>query len=244
MEKTLSRELSTANKIIQKAQQERRQLLEPEAKELIKIFGIKTTKNIIAFSVSDAVQAADTIGYPVAMKIVSPDIIHKTDAGGVRLMIRDDEGVRTAYTGIIENVKKNIPEARIVGTLVSEMAEPSTEVIIGGLRDPQFGPAVMFGIGGIFVEIFKDVSFRIAPVEKDEALDMIQDIKGYKLLEGYRGTEVLDVPALVKTISHVSTIMTSIECIKEIDLNPIFVYPKGIMAVDARIILNHALYRS
>lgn len=234
---TNSREI--AHNIIQKAfQQERYHLLEPEAKEIIRAFGITTTKNIIASSVSDAVRAAVSIGYPVVLKIVSPDISHKTDIGGVKLNIQDSEGVKTAYEEITGNVKKIQPDARVYGVLVSEMAAPSTEVIVGGLRDPQFGPAVMFGLGGILVEVFKDVSFRIAPVEEYEALDMIYDIKGVALLEGFRHTEPLDVSALTQTIVCVSNIMVSLENIKEIDLNPILVYPKGIKVVDARIIIG------
>ncbi len=228
-----------ARNIIQNAlQQERYQLLEPEAKELVGTFGITTTTNIIAYSGKDAVQAAVSIGYPVVMKIVSPDVTHKTEIGGVKLNIQDSEGARTAYEEIMGNVKKMQPDARIHGVLVSEMAAPSTEVIVGGLRDPQFGPAVMFGLGGIFVEVFKDVSFRIAPVEEYEALDMIYDIKGVALLEGFRRAEALDISALTQVIVCVSDIMTSLENIKEIDLNPILVYPRGIKAVDARIIIG------
>lgn len=234
---TNSRE--AAHTIIQKAfQQERHLLLEPEAKEIIRAFGITATRDTIASSASEAVKAAVSIGHPVVLKIVSPDISHKTDIGGVKLAVQDEEGVRTAYEEIIGNVKKIQPDARIYGVLVSEMAMPSTEVIVGGLRDPQFGPAVMFGLGGIFVEIFKDVSFRIAPVEEYEALDMIYDIKGVALLEGFRHTESLDIPALVQTIVSVSDIMVSLENIKEIDLNPVLVYPKGIKVVDARMIIG------
>ncbi|MFN3533418.1 MAG: acetate--CoA ligase family protein [Candidatus Brocadia sp.] len=224
--------------IIQKALlQNRYELLEPEAKEFIETFGISTTKHIVTTSRADVIHAAASIGYPVVLKIVSPDISHKTDVGGVKLGIKDDEGVRDAYDEIIRSVKKMQPDARIEGILVQEMATPSTEVIVGGLRDPQFGPAVMFGLGGIFVEVFKDVSFRIAPVEEYEALDMIHEIKGVKVLKGFRGMEAADISALVQTIVQVSDIMVSVEEIKEIDLNPVLVYSKGVKAVDARIIL-------
>jgi len=228
----------TAQDIIQKALlQKRYELLEPEAKELIETFGIKTTRHIVTSSNEEAIQAARSIGYPVVLKIVSSDISHKTDVGGVKLGIKDDEGVRDAYDEIIKNIEERQPAARIHGILVQEMATPSTEVIVGGLRDPQFGPAVMFGLGGIFVEVFKDVSFRIAPVEEYEALDMIHDVKGAKVLKGFRNREAADISALAQTIIQVSDIMVSIEEIKEIDLNPVLVYPKGIKAVDARIIL-------
>ncbi|MDO8142165.1 MAG: acetate--CoA ligase family protein [Candidatus Brocadiales bacterium] len=230
-----------ARNIIQNALQKKRyELLEPEAKELIEDFGITTTRHAVTSSVKEAILTATSIGYPVVLKIVSPDISHKTDVGGVEVGIRDDAGVKIAYEETMKNVKKKMPDARIDGILIEEMATPSTEVIVGGLRDPQFGPAVMFGLGGIFVEIYKDVSFRIAPLEECEALDMIQEIKGSKVLKGFRNTEPLDITALAQTILKVSNIMVSLEEIKEIDLNPVLVYPKGIKAVDARIILSRS----
>lgn len=231
-----------ARQIIQKAvQQKQYQLLEPQAKELIKAFEIPTTKHSLVYSVKEAILAANSIGYPVVMKVVSPDVLHKTDYGGVRLNVRNDDEVEYGYEEILKNVKKKAPDARITGILVEEMATPSTEVIIGGLRDPQFGPAVMFGIGGIFVEIYKDASFRIAPVDEFEAIDMINEIKGAKILKGFRGAEAVDIAALAQAIVHVSDIMVSIDEIKEIDLNPVFVYSKGINAVDVRIILSECI---
>jgi len=239
MDKLLTNNINAAHTIVQKALlQKRFELLEPESKELIEIFGIPTTRRTVATSPADAVKAATAIGYPVVLKIVSPDISHKTDVGGVKVGINSDEGVRVAYEEIIGNVKKRQPDARINGILVEEMAKASTEVIVGGLRDPQFGPAVMFGLGGIFVEVFKDVSFRIAPIEEHEALDMINEVKGAKILKGFRNTEALDISTLAQTIMHVSDMMVSIEEIKEIDLNPVIVYPRGVNAVDARIIIR------
>ncbi len=239
MDKLLTNNINATHTIVQKALlQKRFELLEPESKELIEIFGIPTTRRTVATSPADAVKAATAIGYPVVLKIVSPDISHKTDVGGVKVGINSDEGVRVAYEEIIDNVKKKQPDARINGILVEEMAKASTEVIVGGLRDPQFGPAVMFGLGGIFVEVFKDVSFRIAPIEEHEALDMINEVKGAKILKGFRNTEALDIPTLAQTIMHVSDMMVSIEEIKEIDLNPVIVYPQGVKSVDARIIIR------
>jgi len=228
-----------ARDIIQNALQNKRyKLLEPESKELIAAFGITTARHTVTASVKEAIQAATSIGYPIVLKIVSPDISHKTDVGGVKVGIKDAEGVKAAYEEIMKNVNIKKPDARIEGILVEEMATPSTEVIIGGLRDPQFGPAVMFGLGGIFVEIYKDVSFRIAPLEEYDAIDMIHEIKGSKILKGFRNTESLDITSVAQTILKVSNIMVSIEEIKEIDLNPVLVYPKGVKAVDARIILS------
>ncbi len=239
MDKLLTNNINAAHTIVQKALlQKRFELLEPESKELIEIFGIPTTRRTVATSAADAVKAATAIGYPVVLKIVSPDISHKTDVSGVKVGINSDEGVRVAYEEIMENVKTRLPDARIHGILVEEMARASTEVIVGGLRDPQFGPAVMFGLGGIFVEVFKDVSFRIAPIEEHEALDMINEVKGAKILKGFRNTEALDISTLAQTIMHVSDMMVSIEEIKEIDLNPVIVYPQGVKSVDARIIIR------
>ena len=228
-----------ARDIIQNALQNKRyKLLEPESKELIAAFGITTARHTVTASVKEAIQAATSIGYPIVLKIVSPDISHKTDVGGVKVGIKDAEGVKAAYEEIMKNVNIKKPDARIEGILVEEMATPSTEVIVGGLRDPQFGPAVMFGLGGIFVEVYKDVSFRIAPLEEYDAIDMIHEIKGSKILKGFRNTESLDITSVAQTILKVSNMMVSVEEIKEIDLNPVLVYPKGVKAVDARIILS------
>lgn len=235
----LSKNTKIIENIIQKALlQNRYELLEPEAKEFIEACGINTTKQRMTSSREEAIQAARSMGYPVVLKIVSPDISHKTEVGGVKLGIQDDKGVVNAYDEIMRDVTIRQPGARIHGIIVQEMATPSTEVIVGGLRDPQFGPAVMFGLGGIFVEVFKDVSFRIAPVEEYEARDMIRQIKGAEVLKGFRNRKAADISALVQTIVQVSDIMVTIEEVKEIDLNPILVYPIGLKAVDARIILN------
>ncbi|MCF6150405.1 MAG: acetyl-CoA synthetase [Candidatus Kuenenia sp.] len=227
-------------KIIHNAlEQDRHELLEPEAKQLIGAYGIITSRYAVASTVPEAVRAANSIKYPVVLKIVSPDISHKTDAGGIILNIQNDKEVEDAYEKILQNVNKTFLDARIHGILVEEMATPSTEIIVGGLRDPQFGPAVMFGLGGTFVELFKDVSFRIAPIEEYEALDMIHEVKGSKLLSGFRNAAPLDIPEICNIIIRVSDIMVSLEKIKEIDLNPILVYPKGTKTVDARIILTN-----
>lgn len=213
-------------------------MLEPEARELAKAFGITTPEYRVATSPGDALLAAAAIGFPVVLKIVSPNIIHKSDIGGVKVCINDKKGVVAAYTEIMDNVQKNCPDATIRGVIVSAMALPAPEVIIGGLRDPQFGPAVMFGMGGVFVEIFKDISFRIAPLEEYEALEMIGEVKVSDILKGFRNSKALDISALAQTILKVSEIMISLLEIKEIDLNPILVYPKGVKAVDVRVILN------
>lgn len=239
MGKILKSNINIAQNIIQNALHRKQYtLLEPEAMQIIRAYGIPVPAYIMVSSPEEAIQAASFIGYPVVLKIVSPEIVHKTDAGGVKSGINSDKGVKVAYNEIIENIKRKIPKAGICGVLVEEMAESSIEIIVGGLRDPQFGPVVMFGMGGIFVEVFRDVSFRIVPVDEHEALDMIRDVKGARVLKGIRGQKPLDIYAVIATILRVSDIMVTLEEIQEIDINPIFVYPEGVKAVDAKIILK------
>jgi len=182
-------------------------------------------------------EAAHEIGFPVALKIVSPQVLHKSDAGGVVLDVSDDE-LGASYDLIIDRVKKNVPGAEILGVLVEEMAPPGVEVIIGATRDPQFGPTVMFGVGGILTEIIKDVSFRVAPFGHDEAVKMMGEIKSHKVLEGARGMPVVDKVVLAKIIVKISTIMLENPGIKAIDLNPVMAYWDAAKIVDARIILG------
>lgn len=232
--------MEKAKEIVNKAIALKRSLLEPEAKNLLGSIGIPTPRSGIAENMEEAVRIAESIGYPVVLKVISPQIIHKTDVGGVITGAKNKTDVKRDYSTIIENIKRKNPEAEIIGILVEKMVSPSTEVIIGGLRDSQFGPAVMFGLGGIFTEILKDVSFRLAPIKKEEAFEMMEDLKGYPLLNGYRGRSPLDMESLSHAIVAVSEIMAMIEDIQEIDLNPIFLYTKGLIAVDARIILKIA----
>ncbi len=177
----------------------RKYLLENEAKEVCSIYGIPVTKFKIARSKEEAIKCANEIGYPVVFKILSPDIIHKTDVGGVILNIENEEEAKRAYDELMSNVKKRVPSARIIGVFVQEMAPEGTEVIVGAIKDPQFGPTLMFGLGGIFVEILKDVTFRIAPVTEDEAKEMIREIKGYPIIKGYRGKPPCDENAIIDT---------------------------------------------
>ena len=216
----------------------RKHLLEPEAKTVCAAYNIPVTRFMVAENEKQAVEFAEQIGYPVVLKIVSPDIIHKFDVGGVILNLNSQAEVQNAYNRIIENVKKNKPEARILGVLVQEMAPPSTEVIVGAIKDPQFGPALMFGLGGIFVEVLKDVTFRIAPITEVDAREMISEVKAYPLLKGYRGQPPADIDTLVKILLNTSRLVMEHPEIKEIDLNPILVYSRGAKTVDARIILE------
>lgn len=216
----------------------RKALLETEAKTVCMEYGIPVTRFELAKAETDAVKLAEGIGYPVVLKIVSPDIIHKSDVGGVKIDLKNAQEVGTAYKQILANVKRHSPKVQICGILVQEMAPQSTEIIVGAIKDPQFGPAVMFGLGGVFVEVLKDVTFRIAPITKEEACEMVCEVKAYPLLKGYRNTPKADIDAIVEILLDASRLVMEHPEIKELDLNPIIVYEHGAKTVDARIILE------
>jgi acetyl-CoA synthetase (ADP-forming) len=201
-------------------------------------YGISVTKFNVAKNEKEAAEFAAATGFPVVLKIVSPEIIHKSDAGGVIVNLKTKEEVQAAYNKILQNVKAYKPDANIVGILVQEMAPSSTEVIIGAVKDPQFGQTIMFGLGGIFVELLKDVTFRVAPIDEQEAAEMVVGVKAFPLLNGYRGAKPADVKAIVNLLLCVSKLVMDHPEIKELDLNPILVYPQGAKTVDARIILE------
>ena len=231
--------MNQTSKIINQAKKEgRKALLEPEAKTICMEYDIPVTKFKVALNENEAANYACEIGYPVVLKIVSPDIIHKSDAGGVIVNLKTPGEVTEAYKKILENVKKYNASAKIVGILVQEMAPQSTEVIVGAIKDPQFGQTLMFGLGGIFVEVLKDVSFRIAPITPDDAEEMITELKAYPLLKGYRNTPPADIDALISILCNTSRLVMDHPEIKELDLNPVMAYQKGAETVDARIILE------
>lgn len=231
--------MNKVSEIIAKARKQGRKfLLEPEAKTICIEYGIPTTKFMLAKTPEEAVEYAEKIGYPAVLKIVSPDVIHKFDVGGVILNLKSPQEVRKAYNKILENVKKHKPNAKIIGVLVQEMAPPSTEVIVGAIKDPQFGQTLMFGLGGIFVEILKDVAFRIAPITKEEAEEMIREIRAYPVLKGYRNMPPADIQAIIQILINTSKLVMDYPEIQELDLNPIMVYEKGAKTVDARVILE------
>ena len=231
--------MSTVSEILNKVKKEKRKfLLEPEAKTVCMRCGIPVTNFKVAKNEAEAVKFAEEIGYPIVLKIVSPDIIHKSDVGGVVVGLKTAKDVRNAYKQILGSIKKHKADAKIVGVLVQEMAPSSTEVIVGAIKDPQFGPAVMFGLGGIFVEVLKDVTFRVAPITVDEAREMITEVKAYPLLKGYRNQPPADIEAIVQILLNTSRLVMEHQEIKELDLNPIMVYEKGAKTVDARIILE------
>jgi len=231
--------LTQTKKIINHAKKEgRKALLEPEAKIICSEYGIPVTKFRVALNQKEASKFADEIGYPVVLKIVSPDIIHKSDAGGVMVNLKTSTEVAEGYNKILENIKKYKADAKIAGVLVQEMAPNSIEVIVGAIKDPQFGQTVMFGLGGIFVEILKDVNFRIAPLNVDDAKEMITELKAYPLLKGFRNTPPSDIDTLVSILCNTSRLVMDNPEIKELDLNPVLAYQNGAKTVDARIILE------
>jgi len=213
-------------------------LTEVESKELLKKAGIPVVEAKLARSKKEAVSLSREMGFPVVLKISSPDVVHKSDSGGVKLGLANAAQVGKAYSQIISSIRQAYPEARIDGVSVQTMAPPGVEVIVGMTKDPQFGPVLMFGLGGILVEVLKDVSFRIVPVSERDGREMIKEIKGYPLLQGYRGQKPASIPALEQLIVKVSQFVEKNPQIKELDLNPIFAYPDRAVAVDARIILE------
>jgi acetate---CoA ligase (ADP-forming) subunit beta len=213
-------------------------LTEVESKELLSKAGIPVVEAKLARSKREAISISKELGFPVVLKISSPDVIHKSDSGGVKLGLANGAQVGKAYSDIMSSIKKAFPKAVIEGVSVQRMAPPGVEVIVGMSKDAQFGPVLMFGLGGILVEVLKDVSFRIVPVSERDAGEMIREIKGYPVLEGYRGQEPASIPALEKLIVKVSSFVEKNPQIKELDLNPVFAYPDNAVAVDARIILE------
>jgi acyl-CoA synthetase (NDP forming) len=225
------------HRIIQRAKKEKRSLLETEAKELLREYGIPVPDFKLIKSEDEIAGLAKEINFPIVMKIVSPDIIHKSDAGGVKVGVKDEEDARTAYQEIVSKAIKYNKKAQICGIIAYKIIPQETEIIIGMMKDPHFGPVIMFGLGGIFVEVLKDISFRILPIEERDAEGMITEIKGYEILKGIRGEPPRDIQAIEEVLMKVSKLTMENPEIKEIDLNPVFVFDKGLQVVDARMIL-------
>lgn len=225
--------------IISQARQENRTVLtEIEAKKILAEAGISCTETLLAATREDAVALAERIGYPVVLKISSVDITHKSDAGGVKVNLKDKAAVEKAYDDIMDSARAKFPDADIEGISVQGMARMGTEIIMGMIKDASFGPVVMFGLGGVLVEVLKDVSFRIVPIDKADAQEMTSEIQGKKLLEGYRGQDPADVPCLQEMLVKLSDFVNGTPGIEEIDMNPVFAYKDGAVVVDARIILS------
>jgi acyl-CoA synthetase (NDP forming) len=225
--------------ILNRAREEKRTVLtEIEAKLILGEAGIACTDTRLAVDKAQAVAMCEEIGYPVVLKISSVEITHKSDAGGVKVNLKDGAAVEAAYDEIMASCQAAYPEADIEGVAVQGMAKMGTEIIMGMIRDDSFGPVVMFGLGGVLVEVLKDVSFRIVPIEKIDAVEMIEEIKGKKLLDGYRGQDPVDIACLQEILVKLSNFVDHTPGIEEIDMNPVFAYKEGATVVDARIILT------
>ncbi len=210
-------------------------LNEQEARELLARYGVPLNESRAARGADEAAEAARHIGFPVAVKALSGKIVHKSDLGLVELNVNNPGEASRAAGRILAAARKIDPAA---GVLVSAMAPPGVEVIVGGKRDPQFGPTILFGLGGIFVEIFRDISVRVAPVDRPIAMDMIDDVKGYAVLKGARGRKGVDLEALAVILVAASRLMMERDEVLELDMNPVMAYEKGAIAVDARALLR------
>ncbi|MQF48814.1 acetyl-CoA synthetase [SAR202 cluster bacterium AC-647-N09_OGT_505m] len=230
--------MTTAD-VLQKARQDGRALLtEVESKELIQGTGIPIVETRLARSKSQAVSISRELGLPVVLKIVSPDVVHKSDVGGVKIGLSSLGQVRTAYDDILSSTRAAVPSASIQGVSVQKMADPGVEVIIGATKDPQFGHVIMFGLGGVLVELLRDVSLRLVPLTARDARLMIREIRSLPMLQGFRQYPPCDLEKLEEAILNLSHFLEKHPEIKELDLNPILCYPKGLVAVDARVVLE------
>lgn len=230
-----------AEKIFTKAKEKSEaNLTTEETREVLSAYGFSLPQRIVTETSREAISAANSLGYPVVMKIVSPDILHKSDVGGVKVGITEKSQVARSFEDLISNAKRFMPEALIMGVTVEEMIVPGKEVVLGSSRDPSFGPLLMFGLGGIYVEVLKDVSFRIAPLTFSEAELMIKEIRSYPILKGVRGEEPSDLIAVRESLLRLSQLVTDFSEILEIDINPLMVLPagKGAVVIDSRLTIK------
>jgi len=234
-------DLQSAKRVIDGAKDDGRYAIgDSEAWDILKAYGLKIPTSNLAKTADEAVELAAEIGYPVVMKIASPDILHKTDVGGVKVGLESADQVRDAFDLMIYRTERYLPEAEIWGCQVQEMAPPGgLEVLIGMNRDPQFGPLVTFGLGGIYVEALKDVTFRVAPFTKLDAEAMLSEIRSKALLEGVRGKPAVDKKAIVDVLLRMGQLVQDFPEIAEFDINPLIVYPndQGAIAIDMRLVL-------
>jgi 4-hydroxybutyryl-CoA synthetase (ADP-forming) len=218
----------------------RQNLTEDEGYDVLESYGFKTPKLILSTSEQECVEASKNLGYPVVLKVSSKDIVHKSDAGGVKVGLSNDDQVRAGFNAILQNAKRYKPSANIKGILVQEMVKNGKEIILGSKQDPLFGPIVMVGLGGVYVEILKDVVFRLAPLNEKEASEMVHSIKALNLLKGARGEKPSDIPAIIESLQRLSQLVTDFPKIGEIDINPLLVLEegKGARTLDVRISLQ------
>lgn len=226
--------------LLKRAYQENRDLLLPETGELLQAYGIPMVRGLTASTAEEAIHAAREIGFPVVMKVISKEISHKSDVGGVQLNLRSSEGVQGAYGDMHARLQRNFPGAKIEGMLIQPMITGGRELIVGGRQDEQFGPVVLVGWGGIFVEIFGEFSVRIAPISRSQATEMIEELRGAAILRGIRGDKPADVQAVAEVILRISQLLNDFPEIQEIDLNPlrVFAAQEGCLALDGRVILK------
>jgi acyl-CoA synthetase (NDP forming) len=217
-----------------------RALLEPDAVHLLTSYEIPYPDHALARDADQATQIAEALGWPVVLKVVSADVSHKSDAGGVLVGLDCASQVREGYATVVERVLAAVPEASIEGVLVCKQSPPGLEVIVGALNDLTFGPTVMFGLGGIFAEVLQDVSFRVAPLSRYDAEEMIREIRGYPLLSGVRGQAPVDIAALAGLLQSVSRLVTEQIGVEELDLNPVRIFEHGLLVLDARVVVRDA----
>ena len=211
---------------------------EIESKKLLKEAGIPVVETRLSRTKDEVVEISREIGFPVALKVISPDVVHKSDIGGVKVGLTDTSQVSKAIDEIYSGVEKNVAGARIEGISVQKMAQPGVEIIIGMNEDAQFGPVIMFGLGGVMVEALRDVSFRVIPITAWDAAEMIHEIRGFSLLKGFRGQEPVDIQLLAKLLTMVSKLVEKNPQIKELDINPLIISGREAVAVDARILVE------
>jgi acyl-CoA synthetase (NDP forming) len=214
----------------------RTSLTAPEAKAVADAYGIPVPKEGVATSAADAAKLASDMGFPVVAKIVSPEILHKTEAGGVLVGLKSADDVQKGYETIVANAKKYDAKARIQGVQIQHMVKGGQEVIVGAVSDPSFGKLVAFGLGGVLVEVLKDATFRLAPASKEDALSMLDGIQAAEMLKGVRGSDPVDRDALADVIQKVSQLVRDFPEISELDLNPVFASKDGAIAADVRIV--------
>ncbi|HWR09468.1 acetate--CoA ligase family protein [Sporomusa sp.] len=211
---------------------------ELEAQEICRSFSISCPPATLVADREQCLTEAQNMGYPVVIKIFSREIIHKSDVGGVITGIYNPEQLKKAFEQLMDNAKKHAPKAEIAGVIVQKQMPKGVEVVVGGLKNDQFGPVVMFGLGGIYVEVFKDVSFRLVPLDKEEAFRLVKETKVYKLLQGARGEKPCNIEALCEVIVNTGRLLAAFPEIKELDFNPVFCYPDSCTVVDARLVLK------
>lgn len=228
MKEILRKSIQSGNKV----------LPELEAHKICEAFDIKCPPTELVKSKEACIQAGNQMGYPVVIKIFSKQIVHKSDAGGVIVGIKNAEQLSESYDNMMKTVKERCPDAEIEGVMIQKMMDKGVEVVIGAIKNPQFGPVVMFGMGGIYIEVFKDVAFRLAPVDKAEARRQIEQTKIFNILKGVRGEAPCDIEALCNMIVNVGKLISSYDEIEEIDFNPVICYPDHCVAVDARMVLE------